>query len=217
MIKAIIFDMDGVIINTQKLYDIYELNLFKKLTNNKWSFKDQLSIQGRSYNEIYKIIQRKYHIKTTKKEYYKKYEIVHGFVYGKECKLISGVINLIEDLYSKKYILALASSTSHKYINKVLVKFKLHMYFKEVVSGDDTNGKSKPEPDIFLLTAKKLNLNPKECLVIEDSNNGVTAAKKAGMFCIQFNKLKKKKPPYPDLQITKFKNLSILEIIKNLT
>lgn len=216
MIKAIIFDMDGVIINTQKLYDIYEFNLFKEITNNKWSYQDQLSIHGRSYNEIYNILKNKYRIKLSKIKYYQKYEIVHRFVYGKECKLITGVIKLIKDLYSKKYILALASSTSHKYINKVLEKFELHKYFKTIVSGDDTNGKSKPEPDIFLLTAKKLKINPKECLVIEDSNNGVTAAKRAGMYCIQYNRLKKKEPPYPDVQITTFKKLLISKIIKNI-
>ena len=200
--------MDGVIIDTQKLYDIYEFNLFKEITNNKWSFQDQLSIPGRSYNEIYNIIQNKYKTKTTKKEYHKKYEIVHGFVYGKECKLIPGVIKLLDDLYSKKYVLALASSTAHKYINKVIDKFKLRKYFKEVVSGDDTNGKSKPEPDIFLLTAKKLNALPKNCLVIEDSNNGVTAAKRAGMYCIQYNKTSKKIAPFPDLRIESFKDLN---------
>lgn len=216
MIKAIIFDMDGVIINTQKLYDIYEFNLFKKLTNNKWLYEDQLSIHGRSYSEIYSIIKKKYKIKLTKKQYYQKYEIVHGFVYGKECKLIPGVIKLIKDFYSKKYILALASSTSHKYINKVLGTFDLKKYFKAIVSGDDTNGKSKPEPDIFLLTAKKINIDPKECLVIEDSNNGVIAAKNAGMKCIQINKLKKKEPPYPDIQIVTFKKLSISKILKNI-
>lgn len=207
MINTIIFDMDGVIIDTQKLYDIYEFKLFKEITNNQWTLQDQLFIPGRSYNEIYNIIRSKYKTKTTKKEYFKKYEKVHGIIYGKKCKLISGVINLLDAIYSKKYKLALASSTSHKYINKVLDKFNLRKYFKEIVSGDETNGKSKPEPDIFILTAKKLKVSPKNCIVIEDSNNGVTAAKRASMYCIQYNKLIKKDHPFPDLRIESFKNL----------
>jgi HAD superfamily hydrolase (TIGR01509 family) len=81
--------------------------------------------------------------------------------------------------------LALASSSYSDVIEIILQKTGLKNCF-EVVVDSEMAGSSKPEPDIFLLTAKKLKVEPENCLVIEDSKNGIAAAKAAGMFCVAF-------------------------------
>src|SRR5690606_5762616 len=96
-----------------------------------------------------------------------------------------GVKNLIEKLKEKGIPLAVASSSYADVIEIILQKTGLQSYFDVVVSSQMA-GASKPEPDIFLLTARKLSVPPEKCIVIEDSTNGIKAAKAAGMFCIAF-------------------------------
>jgi beta-phosphoglucomutase len=97
-----------------------------------------------------------------------------------------GVYELLKTLKSRKIPLALASSSIPEVIDIVLEKTGLHSMFNVVVSSRMV-GKSKPAPDIFLLAAGELGVSPGKCIVIEDSTNGITAAKKAGMYCIAYN------------------------------
>jgi len=96
-----------------------------------------------------------------------------------------GVAELIEELYKNKVKLVVASSASIKNIEIVLKMFNLERFFETKVSGDEVNN-GKPAPDIFLYAAKVIGAQPEECIVIEDSKNGVEAAKSAGMKCIGF-------------------------------
>src|SRR5690606_5612662 len=100
--------------------------------------------------------------------------------------LLEGVENLIKDLHQSGIQLILASSASKVTINRVFTRFKLHQYFTDIVSGEDFP-QSKPNPAIFIHAAT-LSVAPKNnCLIIEDSTNGVKAAKGAGIFCIGYN------------------------------
>ena len=82
---------------------------------------------------------------------------------------------------------ALASSSPANWIDIVLDRFDLRESFDAVVSADVLDGKrGKPEPDIYLLTASRLREDPKRCIVIEDSKNGILSARAAGMYCIGF-------------------------------
>jgi len=102
---------------------------------------------------------------------------------GKE---IPGIKKILEELRDKKIKTAVASSSPKELIEKVIKGFDLCKYFDVLISGEEVE-KGKPNPDIFLYTAKKLKVNIKNCIVIEDSTNGVKAAKKAGTKCIGFN------------------------------
>ena len=216
MINCISFDMDGIIIDSQSALDIYEFEFYRKITNNAWTKKEQQNIHGMSIKGIYKLMKSKYKIKVSLNTFINEYNKILVYIYKKKCKLVPGVKSLLKDCMKENFKVGLASSTSHKYIKKVLNRFKLNKYFDTVVSGDDTPGKTKPQPDIFLLTATKLSFKPKNCLVFEDSSNGVTAAKRAGMYCIQFSIMKKIVPPFPNLHIKSFKTLTINKLIKKL-
>jgi HAD superfamily hydrolase (TIGR01509 family) len=102
-----------------------------------------------------------------------------------EIELMPGIIDLLEQLYQKGIPMAVASSSDAKTIEIILSRTGLSNYFLyKVSSGLVANG--KPEPDIYLYTAGLLGVKPEECLVIEDSVNGMKAAKAANMVCVAF-------------------------------
>jgi len=104
---------------------------------------------------------------------------------------LEGVEKLIKDLHQNGIQLILASSASKVTIERVFRRFELHPYFTHIVSGEDFP-KSKPHPAIFEFAAS-LSIAPKEnCIVIEDSTNGVLAAKAAGIFCVGYNSIHSK-------------------------
>jgi HAD superfamily hydrolase (TIGR01509 family) len=99
--------------------------------------------------------------------------------------LLNGVENLIKDLHQNGMQLIVASSASKVTIDRVFTRFNLHQYFSHIVSGEDFP-QSKPHPAIFEHAAS-LSIAPKQnCIVIEDSTNGVKAANAAGIFCVGY-------------------------------
>jgi len=181
--QAIIFDMDGVIINSEEIWAKKELSFFKQFAD-QWTSADQQAITGRSIHDIYSYISQKYSLSLSEAEFFQEYDQIAQQVYGQETQLLPGVIDLLNQIKATQLPLALASSSPHSWIKLVIDRFNLKNFFKVIVSSDDIKGKGKPAPDIFLFTAKKLKIKPNKCLVIEDSINGVKAAKAAAMSCI---------------------------------
>ena len=97
-------------------------------------------------------------------------------------KIYPGVVELIRKLH-KKYTLALTTSSTCNEMVNVMHQLGIGDFFKTTVTAEDVQ-RGKPDPEPYLLTAKNLGANPQECLVIEDSENGVRSAKSAGMKCI---------------------------------
>ena len=114
-----------------------------------------------------------------------KTESIHYFTELKEIPVMPGLVDLLEKLTLKNFPIAVASSSFPEIIELILQRTGLRKHFQVVVSSQEA-GKSKPEPDVFLLAAKQLGINPQDCMVIEDSANGIKAAKAAGMRCIAF-------------------------------
>lgn len=98
---------------------------------------------------------------------------------------IEGAASLVEEVKAGQYLVALASSSPYDYIIEATTFLGIRQLFDAIVSGVDIQ-RPKPAPDIFLQVAQQLNVNPAECLVIEDSAAGVAAAKSAGMVCLGF-------------------------------
>lgn len=87
------------------------------------------------------------------------------------------------NLFKNKFKIAIASSGTKVYLDRVIEKFNIKDNFNVVISGDDVKF-GKPNPEIYLLTSRRLGLKPEECLVLEDSTHGIEAAKSAGCRCI---------------------------------
>lgn len=98
-------------------------------------------------------------------------------------ELIAGVEHTVKTLHERGYTLAITSSAVGSSIDRILRRLQLRGCFQLIVDGSEVVH-GKPDPEAYLLTARKLGVKPEECMVVEDSRVGVLAAKNAGMFCV---------------------------------
>lgn len=178
MIKAIIFDMDGVIIDSEIQY-VKNVQTLLKGHGVEIPIEDLYYLGGgpnKYYNEnIAKLLNVPLEVATA---YYKQFNIDHPTDF--KSLLRPEAIELLDYLKAKGYPLALASSGTMERIKMKFDQCQLDGYFDVVVSGTQFT-KTKPDPEIFLHTAKLLEIDPQECMVIEDSNMGITAGHSANM------------------------------------
>lgn len=185
--KAVIFDMDGVIIDSEPIHYHCSNTLLKDhgvvLEKEKYD-----SYIGGSCVTMWKDVIELHQLPMTVEEILKtEYGIFLDYLSKGKGKIqpIKGIPGLIDQLKEEGMTMALASSSALDNINTVLDLFELQHAFTHKVSGM-TLKRTKPDPEIFLITADKLGVEPKDCVVIEDSSNGVKAAKAAGMKCIGY-------------------------------
>jgi len=178
--------MDGVIIDSEPVYFDIDKQMFEEL-NIAVSFEEHCSYVGTSSQNMWNAIIKKHGIADQPEELMRKeYSLyLEHLINANDVQPIDGVVELIDHLYKNNFKLVLASSSRMETIDIVLTKFKLAQFFMAKVSGSEL-AHSKPHPEIFLRSAQLINSKPQECIVIEDSKNGVTAAKAAGMKCIGF-------------------------------
>lgn len=180
MIKAVIFDMDGVIIDSEGVYLEYQLEFAKK-KNPDVKLEDLYPMVGATKQECWEVVERVVSNGQTWEELRKEFrqrdiysEIDYRSIYRLE------VTDTLKQLKEAGFRLALASSTHLELVERVLKENGIRDYFEAVVSGEQFK-KSKPDPEIYLYTAGQLKLKPEECLAVEDSTIGITAAHRAGL------------------------------------
>ncbi|CVK16031.1 MAG: HAD family hydrolase [Apibacter sp.] len=186
MINTVIFDMDGVIVNTEPIHELSFKKHFNEIGLNI-SQEEYDTFRGLSTRNLYQNLKQKYGLKQKVEELVLQKRSIFNKIFqeDKELDLLPGVRNLIESLYKDNFQLILATSSARVTLTKIFDRFGLFPYFKHIVSGEDFPN-SKPDPTIFL-EAVKLSGQPKEnCIVIEDSTQGVIAANRAGIFCIGY-------------------------------
>lgn len=186
MLKGIIFDMDGVLINSEPFhYQVWKEALKKRGIN--LDYEIYKPCIGSTVQVLMQILHEHYgvdekddslslEVKNLKQEMIEK----QGYP-----PLIPYVKDMLERFHEAGYHMAVASSSPQEYIENVTSYWGISPYFQVLVSGEHVEH-PKPAPDIFLKTADILGLLPEECLVIEDSENGCRAAKAAGMTCMAY-------------------------------
>lgn len=179
MIKAVIFDFDGVIVETERQrFDFLKKQLERHGHELKAEHFSQLrGISTKSF--LKKVFGNKLSenfIEQIKDERYKDYHSRPGLHITK----VPGLESLLKSLQEKGIAMAIASASRSSEIKRVLEFLDLSRYFRQITGAEETE-KHKPEPDLYLIALRKLKLKPEQCIVIEDSAVGVEAAKAAGM------------------------------------
>jgi HAD superfamily hydrolase (TIGR01509 family) len=182
---AVIFDMDGVIVDSEIHWKTTE-GFFLQSLIPTWSEHDQDRIIGLGVLDLYALLTNTYHLQKTKEQFLEIYQEMANEIYGQKVSLMEGFETLLNALNSKNIPVALASSSPTSWIDIMLDRFSLRDSFKVVVSTDELAGQGKPSPAIYLLTAARLGVRPNRCIAVEDSKNGVLSAKNAEMYCVGF-------------------------------
>jgi len=196
MLKAVIFDMDGVIIDSEPLHHIAYYKMFNdvniKVDNDLYE-----SLTGKSTLNVCKQICTIFNLKEAPESLValKRKHFEYVFENDTNFDLIKGVLDLIKDFHANGLTLILASSASMPSINRIFKRFNLEQYFKAKLSGADLKA-SKPHPEIFIKAVEASGYNKSECVVIEDSTNGIKAANGAGVFCVGFDSFHSKNQDY---------------------
>lgn len=186
MIKTCIFDMDGVLLDSEVIY-LTSLKKYLKTLGIDANIKELSIVVGMKMEDITHQLMNQYQIQGISEQ-----DMINGqdYFFDEEVKnqkleCMEGLLDVLNFLKNQNITIALASSSERSWIDEVLQKLDIENYFEIIVSGDDVLH-SKPNPEIFKLTAKMAKSNVQECIVIEDSKNGICAGKKAGMFTIAY-------------------------------
>jgi len=185
MIRAIIFDLDGVISDTQEIHASVESKLLQnhgiKISAEELTTK----YAGVSDKEFFGKLLNELKVEASIDEIIEQKWVEMMKICQKGIEPIEGAIDLIRYFKRRKFEIAVASASPREFVDFVLEKLNAKRYFDTVVSEEEVR-RGKPDPEIFLLAARKLKLPPWECLVIEDGVNGMVAARRAGMRCIGY-------------------------------
>lgn len=213
-IKAIIFDLDGVIVDTA----VFHYQAWKKLANTMGFDLTEAQnerLKGISRLESLDILleigktdaipdEEKQQLATSKNEWYRE-----NILKMTPRDILPGVKDFLEELKKAHYKIAIGSSS--KNAGTILERIGMKDFFDAVVDGTKIT-RSKPDPEVFLKGAQELNIPPEQCLVFEDAESGIEAAKNAGMKTIGVGK--PENLPKADMVIPGFQNVTI-SIIEN--
>lgn len=208
MLKAVIFDLDGVIIDSKELHYKAWQKFFKKRN---------IEFDKKAFNKFFgepnkKTIRRHLNVKDkeARKIEAEKEKIVLGSI--KNLKPNPYLLKFLKQLKKERILVGLGTSAPEKTFNIILKKLKIKKYFN-ITLGEKDVRRHKPAPDIYLDVAKKLKVRPKECIVFEDTSIGIKAAKRAKMKCIAITtSLPRKRLKSANLIIKGFKDINIKKL-----
>ena len=205
-IKAIIFDMDGVIFDTEMVYLKVWSKVFEKY-GYKMTKEIYTSVLGTGRENVKKVFVNNYGSNLPIDDMYKEKDENLAKEIEKGVALKAGAYEILKYLKENDFKIALATSAISKRAFKQLKQANIYKFFDAVVCRDEVE-KTKPNPDIFLKAADKLNVNKSECIVIEDSSAGIKAAFNAGMIPIHVIELKDADSDILDMAYKSFNNLN---------
>ena len=183
MLKAVIFDMDGVLVDSEPLHAQAERETFAPFGIDVSDEELQRYI-GRTSRFLIRDFIDRYRLDVREEDLYRRHRTNLRTLYERVAP-IPGALELLREIGASDVKIGLASSTDLDLIRIAVERLAVASFFHALVSGQEVE-RPKPDPDIFLETARRMGCDPSECVVIEDSRAGVEGAKRAGMACAAF-------------------------------
>ncbi|MBE6052120.1 MAG: HAD family phosphatase [Clostridium sp.] len=205
-IKAVIFDMDGVIFDTEKFYLKFWTKVFDEY-GYKMTKEIYIPLMGTGRKNVKNVFRKTFGDDLPVDEMYiRKDELLFKAIDNNEVPLKLGATDLLTYLKQNGYKIALATSAKRDRVTKQLKDNNMTSMFDTIVCGDDVIN-SKPDPEIFLKAAARVNVSPENCVVIEDSLAGIKGANKGNMLGFHVEDLKKADDEVIKYSTKTFKNL----------
>jgi HAD superfamily hydrolase (TIGR01509 family) len=181
---AVLFDMDGVLVDSETYWYQFE---------DEWVYEEAIEsgdpdheeVTGMNYREIHDYLTEEYGTSVTKEEFVQAYNDRAESLYGEDVELMDGANELFDDIRAEGRKLAIVSSAPQDWIKIVRDRFGLDP-LDMVLSADDIDEPGKPEPHIYEHAAAELGLDPEDCVVVEDSVNGIESAERSGAFTVGY-------------------------------
>ncbi len=182
MIEAVIFDMDGVLTDSEPLY-FEAINVVLGKHGHHLTEEDNRAIIGSGVEDTWLWLIERFRLPHGLAYWIARYGEAVVKLLGEKVIPSPGLYDLLSGLKSRGIRLGLASSAEGDWVEAVLGKLNISSYFEAVTAGEMVKA-GKPAPDVYLATAEKLKLDPSRCLAIEDTPRGIEAAKSAGMTAV---------------------------------
>ena len=180
-IRALIFDFDGLLVNTSELITAAYMQ-FMERRGKKFDVKDRSDMMGRPGIVNMNFLKEEYGLEGDPEELLKERRAISRALIEERMALLEGVTELLELAENLGLVCAVGSGADRPHVEYGLNKMGIRKYFSAILTSDDlVKSQGKPDPEIFLLAAEAIGMKPAECIVLEDAPNGITAAKKAGM------------------------------------
>ena len=181
MIKAVLFDLDGVVIDSEPLYEQVEGQLLKQY-GISIGHEHQEIFKGITETAFYDLLEKKYRPNWDRKQVVSQGRRLLLELFATELRFVPGFVSLI-DRIEGRYLTGLVTSTPRQTFDEISRILPIKKYFEAIICADDIlDGKPHPEP--YLSMAKLLSVSPEETLVIEDSVHGIRSARDAGAVCV---------------------------------